>query len=308
MSWWMYLGTCAGWRVLVPWRLGVFFQVRGGISRSRWVASCLVGFATSETWEVKLQLPIYFPPVFFFLTQKHTKRQRWWSFIPRRGTPVQQAKAGMLRQGLTVEKTSWKPNLTLVLVGKKSDIRGQLKSIPGMYLNMICCYLLHNYNKFREFFFLSSKVSWFQALSFPDQLRRPNTPSISGFNKNDGAMFVTWPRTSKIGLSKTRGISRNSGSVGTRFLGPFFGITKKNHVILFVVQWELVISTGLFRKANCVSKYPSTNFNDQIDLLEIRRRLASERCAARETTRWLAIPCLWSPCPKATELQTRCWA
>lgn len=178
-----------------------------------------------------------------------------------------------------------------------------------MYLHMICCYLLHNYNKFSEFFFLSRKVSWFQALSFPDQLRRPNTPSISGFNKNDGAMFVTWPRTSKIGLSKTREISRNSGSVGTRFLGPFFGITKnKFHVILFVVQWELVISTGLFRKANCVSKYPSANFNDRIDLLEIRRRIASERCAARETMRWLVIPCLWSPCPKATELQTRCWA
>ena len=34
-------------------------------------------------------------------------------------------------------------------------------------------------------------------------------------------------------------------------------------LILFVVQWELVTSTGLFWKANCVWKYPSANFNDR---------------------------------------------
>ena len=114
----------------------------------------------------------------------------------------------------------------------------------------------------------------------------------------------------KKGLSKTREFLETVVQWELVFWDRFLGSQKTNFMwsflILFVVQWELVISKGLFRKANCVWKYPSANFNDRIDLLEMRRRLASERCAARETMRWLAIPCLWSLCPKATELQIRC--
>ena len=157
-----------------------------------------------------------------------------------------------------------------------------------------------------SFFFYPAK-SHSSKLSYVTSYAGPTPRASLASTRMMGRCSWLDPELQK-GSFKNSGISRNSGSVGTRFLGPFFGITKKNHVILFVVQWELVISTGLFWKAHCVSKYPSTNLNDRIDLLEIRRRLASERCAARETMRWLVIPCLWSPCPKATELQTRCWA
>lgn len=87
---------------LVAW--GVFPSPRGNFQEP------LGGFISCRVcniWDLRGKTPTshFFPLVFFFLTQKHTKRQRWWSFfLPRRGTPVQQAKAGMLRQGLTVKK------------------------------------------------------------------------------------------------------------------------------------------------------------------------------------------------------------
>ena len=132
--------------------------------------------------------------------------------FPRPGTPVQLAKQGLLRRGVQVCVTK---DVLGFVEGDFRDFPTKINHHFGRFIYIIFPGVwTANPSLSRMFIdgdfllwpWTSSCVSWVLLAT-----ARPNTPSISGFNKNDGAMFATclggvrqdgkdvphenWPRT-----------------------------------------------------------------------------------------------------------------